>query len=219
MSAKILSTIIITFGTYVLLGQLAGLKVEAWPASPGDHMPLLTKSILSRVQNRSKWKPAVYRGLKIGQSTRTEMLSILGTPERSEQVGRNSPNSEIWYHYVNPKEFSGDLVVVTSRRSEVIIEIRLNPKELSKQEAVKYFGDDYLVTRYSFDRCLGDEEAAPIYESPIGEITFIEYRQRGIALGIDYRDKVTEINYVRGPIGAASSKCKKAARVHMQKLR
>lgn len=82
------------------------------------------------------------------------------------------------------------------------------PKGLSKEDAIKHFGSDYIITRYDFDLCLGNEESAPLFESPTGSVTFVEYRQRGIAIAVDDNSKVDHIRYVSEPIGAASSKCR-----------
>jgi hypothetical protein len=86
--------------------------------------------------------------------------------------------------------------------------IDLLPRDLKKEDAIKHFGQDYILTRYDFDECLGNEEAAPLFESPKGAAVFIEYRQRGIAIAVNGQSNVNEIRYVSEPIGAESSKCK-----------
>ena len=93
-------------------------------------------------------------------------------------------------------------------KTRTIREVHMLPKHLSKEEAIKHFGLDYVVTRYDFDSCLGDEESAPLFESPTGNVINIEYRQRGIALAVNAYGNIDEISYVSGPIGAASSRCK-----------
>jgi len=137
------------------------------------------------------------------------MLRILGKPERSELLEGARSHKEIWHHYADAGDFPGELVVATDKRNGLIIGIWLYPEDLSKQKAIEHFGNDYLITKYDFDRCLGDGESAPLYESPSGEVTFIEYRQRGIALCTDYRGMVTDIRYVKGPIGDPFSRCKR----------
>ena len=74
--------------------------------------------------------------------------------------------------------FPGELTVVINKDTGIVLAINLNPDSLSKADAVKYFGPDYILTRYDFDECLGNEESAPMYESPTGSLLEVEYRHR-----------------------------------------
>ena len=109
--------------------------------------------------------------------------------------------------YDSGGEFAGELTVVIDKRTNVILGINLNPESLSKDEAVKHFGPDYVLTRYNFDECLGDEESAPLYESANGPLREVEYRNRGIALSVNEDGKVNTISYVSKPIGRRESRC------------
>ena len=123
----------------------------------------------------------------------------------------NDPNPEIWNDYDGGGEFPGKLSVVFRKRTGVIVSIYLSPEQLSRDEAIRHFGNDYVETRYDFDRCLGNEESGPMYESPNGQIRFIEYRSRGIAIGLDDDlSRVRDIWYLSRPLGAATSKCKRS---------
>jgi hypothetical protein len=148
--------------------------------------------------------------LTIGKSTRADVLRVLGESKRldtpPDQTLEN-PHPEVWYVYDGGGEFGGSLTVVIDKRTQVVLGIDLSPENLSKDDAVKYFGPDYIVTRYNFDECLGSEESAPLYESANGTVVEIEYRHRGIALSINENGKVNTISYVSKPIGAAESKC------------
>lgn len=161
------------------------------------------------------WKPAKFRTLVMGRSKRSDMLRLLGKPVWSGRpMGEpeNDPNPEVWNDYDGGGEFPGKLSVVFRRRTGVIVSIYLYPAKLSKNEAIKHFGNDYVETRYDYDNCLGDEESAPMYESPNGQVRFIEYRSRGIALLIDDDlSKVRDISYLSGPMGAPASKCKRSS--------
>lgn len=158
-----------------------------------------------------EWRAATYRGLTIGKSTRADMLRIFGEPQSVDapaDQAEDKPNPEAWYVYESGGEFPGRMTVVIEERSGVILRIDLHPESLSKEAVIKHFGDNYITTRYDFDQCLGNEESAPLYETPNGQFVVIEYRERGIAVGINDTGKVDIINYVSKPIGATSSKCK-----------
>ena len=135
------------------------------------------------------------------------MRRIFGKPTRIERFDEDKSDPEVWYHYDGMWEFPGTLRVVVDK-TRTIREVNLLPKELSKEDAIKHFGPDYVITRYDFDLCLGDEEAAPLFESPDGNVIKIEYRQRGIAFGVNAYGNIDEISYVSRPIGAVTSKCK-----------
>src|SRR5215212_5152678 len=155
---------------------------------------------------RGLWQAATYRGLTMGKSTPAEMRRALGRPKRTEVF--DGPNPEIWYEYEGTWEFSGTLTVVVDKKKHIIRTVHMYPRDLNKEEATNYFGSDYVTTRYDFDLCLGDEEAAPLFESQSGSVISIEYRQRGIAVAVNALGRVDHISYVSEPIGAGSSKCK-----------
>jgi hypothetical protein len=160
-----------------------------------------------------EWRAANFRGLMIGQSTREDMLHLLGQPQSSgppDLQTEDELNPEIWNNYESGGELPGKLTVIVDARSSTILGIDLYPENLTREEAINHFGKDYITTRYDFDSCLSkdDGESAPLYESPTGSVTYIEYRARGIALGMNGMGKVDQISYIAKPIGATSSKCK-----------
>lgn len=167
-----------------------------------------SNTAVARIDNSRTWHAATYRGLTMGRSNIAEMKRVFGAPKRSEVFNKGKSNPEVWYYYDGIWEFPGTLRVVVNKTRNTIQAVDIHPQDLSKEEAIKHFGPDYVITRYDFDLCLGDEESAPLFESPRGSVLFIEYRQRGIAISVDSHDKVNDISYVSEPIGAASSKCK-----------
>jgi hypothetical protein len=144
----------------------------------------------------------------MGRSSVAEMRRVLGAPKRSEVFNKGKSNPEVWYYYDSISEFPGTLRVVVDKTKNTVRAVDIQPKDLSKEEAIKHFGQDYVITRYDFDSCLGDEESAPLFESPSGAVISIEYRQRGIAIAVDSNGKVDDISYISEPLGAATSKCK-----------
>lgn len=163
-------------------------------------------------QSKTIWRPARYRGLTMGKSREADLLRILGKQKWSEAFDENGSDAEVWHHYEAEGEFSGELVFAIDKSSRVILNLSLYPKNLSKEEAIKHFGNDYVVTRYDFDDCLGDEESAPLYESQNGSVIKVEYRHRGIAIAVTKSGRVDDITYVSKPMGAVTSKCKEAPR-------
>jgi hypothetical protein len=145
----------------------------------------------------------------MGKSTRADMLRLLGKPEGSSPYNEGKDGSGLLYEYKANGDVPGVIVVAVDNRTDLILNVNLEPQGWSKEQAIKHFGDDYLVTRYDFDDCLGDGESAPLYESPNGSIARIEYRERGIAIAVNDQNNVDYIMYVSEPVGAPSSRCKK----------
>ena len=164
------------------------------------------------VQKDREWHPGTYSGLTAGKSTRTDVLRVLGKAKRLDTPADQDPKEpdpEVWYVYESGGEFPGELTVVLDKRSNTMLRIDLHPESLSREDAVKHFGPDYILTRYDFDNCLGNEESAPLYESANGSLLSIEYRHRGIAVSVNDAGKVKTISYVSKPLGAQKSKCSK----------
>lgn len=161
---------------------------------------------IGRTDSDRVWRAATYRGLTMGASTVDEMRRIFGAPKRSEVFSEGKSSSELWHYYDSPHDFSGTLRVIVA--NNIVQAVEILPKDLKAEDAIKHFGRGYIVTRYDFDSCLGDEESAPLFESISGAVIFIEYRKRGMAIAVDGRGNVNEVTYVSAPIGAESSKCK-----------
>ncbi len=170
---------------------------------------LLFSSNASQRQPNQQWHAAMFRGLIVGKSRRADMVRRLGQPKwtRSpESRGSDDADKETFNNYEGGGEFPGRMTVVINRRG-VISRIDFYPAKLSREQAIAHFGPSYIITKYAFDPCESDEDSEPIYESPNGPLTSLEYRARGIAIAIGYQDMVTKISYVAGPIGRLRPRC------------
>ena len=127
--------------------------------------------------------------------------------QRKGREADEASNQVTWTNYERAGEFPGPTTVVSNTHSGVITRINFYPERLTKEQAIAHFGPGYIITRYAFDSCLDEEDEEPIYESPNGPLVSVEYRSRGIAISVGYKDLVTKISYVSGPIGSAYSRC------------
>ena len=180
-----------------------------------EQRPEAQQPVASDARGNREWRAATYRGLLIGTSTRADVLHVFGHPKRVDipaDQAKDAPNPEEWYVYNGGGEFTGTMTVVIDKRSEVILRIDLYPENLSREEAIRHFGNDYIMTRYEFCKGFEDEDSAPLYETPDGQFFSIEYRGRGIAIGLDNNGKAGIINYVSKPIGAQDSRCNQTSR-------
>jgi len=194
----------------LLIVLIAVTQCSSFASHQQEHQPA-TRT----VQGNNRWRAGNYFGLTVGTSTHADVLRVLGEPVRKDtpvDQAKDEPHPEVWYVYEGGGEFPGALTVVIDKRSGVLLRVDLSPQNLSRDEAIKHFGKDYIVTRYDFDECLGDEESAPLYESPNGSIISVEYRTRGIAVAVDETGRVNTISYISKPIGARQSRCKSTDR-------
>ena len=163
-------------------------------------------SVLS--QTKSSWKPATLRGVTVGQSKLSDVLRSWGKPKWSRTSKPEEDERPVtWTNYERAGEFPGATTVVSDTRTQVITRINFYPDRLTKDQAIAHFGRNYVTTRYAFDSCADEEEADAIYESPNGPVVNVEYRSRGIAISIGYKEMVTKISYVSGPVGTTKSRC------------
>jgi hypothetical protein len=148
-----------------------------------------TRPLGVQKQVNSEWHPAVYKGLTIGRSTRGEMIRVFGEPKSSEVFDDGTGPPEQRFHYESGGEFPGELVFNVDPKSEVILRLILYPTKLTKDEAIKHFGENYKLTRYEFCKGFEDEDSAPVYETPTGQFLTVEYRAKGMALRLAIRMK------------------------------
>lgn len=171
---------------------------------------LLSGAQAAQGPNRA-WRPATYRGLTVGKSKRTDLLRVFGQPRWSRSPKREDEDErdrdrEVWSNFESVGEFPGPTNVLTDKRG-VIARIDSYPSALTRDQAIAHFGKAYVLTRYDLDSCLGDEDSEVFFESPKGSFLYLEYRARGIAISIGYKDLVTKISYLKGPVGSPKSKC------------
>jgi len=159
------------------------------------------------------WCAGTYRGLTIGQSTRADMVRVLGKPLSSGfSADQDEPKNIIWHDYGKiTGDLSGRLGVETDKRTDKIVSVSIAPDDMTKEDAIKYFGQDYKLMGYEFCEGFEDETAVPVYENPKAtQLNNIEYRARGISISIGFRGRVNEIYFVAEPTGLASKDdCKK----------
>jgi len=165
------------------------------------------------------WRKATYRGLTVGKSTRADMLRVLGKPlPSSPSADQHPPYPIIWNDYGRiTGEVSGTLAVEVDRRNNRIVSISVSPDRMTKDEAIRLFGDNYLLMGYEFCKDLPpDAVVGPVYENPkSSQIDYLEYRSKGVAIHLDREGIVNAIYYVSGPIGLTSpAGCKKALDRH-----
>jgi len=102
--------------------------------------------------------------------------------------------------------FRGSWSSVWTRKTRLVLNLILYPEKLKRDDAIKHFGDDYVLTRYEFCNGFDDEDDGPLYETPNGQLVHLEYRAKGISVVLQKNDEVHYISYGSRWI---DSKCKR----------
>ena len=157
-------------------------------------------------QDERQWKAGTYRGITVGKSTATELRQKWGEPKWSGHPEEDNPKNPefLLYDYDAQEEFIIKIRVEVGTKTGKVASIVLSIDKLSLSKAIELFGKDYIESRYQF--CICDlSEGTPIFESPDGDLRYIEYRNRGIAMGVN-GGQVMFIQFVDKPIGFKSAK-------------
>lgn len=158
-------------------------------------------------QDERQWNAGTYRGITVGKSTAAELLQKWGKPKWSGHSEWDDPKNPkfLLYDYDTQEEFIFKIRVATEKKTGKVTNIDIWADELPLSKAIELFGKDYIETWYKFCTCdLGD--GGPIFESPDGNLRYIEYRSHGIAMVVNYRQMITSIQIVDKPIGFKSAK-------------
>jgi len=68
-------------------------------------------------------------------------------------------------------------------------------------------GPGSMTAHYAWAECKSEGGSAPIYEDANGDLEYVEYRVRGIAVDILKDGTVGEISFVKGTLGSVHSPC------------
>jgi len=151
------------------------------------------------------WKPASYHGLVMGKSTDTDVRTVLGKPE---STGKEEDTGDPILVYKTSDPAPGMLNVYIHKGILSSMDLQLS-KSMSQRDLIRLLGNKYVIAHYSFDECLDDgEDGVPVYEDPNGQLTHIEYRDRGIWAPLDPGGSAEEIVFISKSLIPTHSLCK-----------
>ena len=151
-------------------------------------------------QKRKEWRPATWRGLTVGTSTKADVLKLLGNPIRKDFAEPEDDSDDVWYIYNDVGDFPGQFTVQIDKVSDRVTAMRISmTQDVKKEVVLDLLGKDYEIVRA--DACPGFEEldAAPFYRSSKGTAVNIEYASLGISVSIDSKGNVYNVEYLKEP--------------------
>jgi hypothetical protein len=188
---------------FILLFNNTQIVAELIPKKEGQK--------LKTEEAETKWNSAMFLGITVGETTRSEVIQILGNPATIgtwDWDDSKKPKYRLYHYKINNK-YKGDLTVEIETQTNKVLSMDLTPEEMSIKQATDFFGEDYKPTRYDFCDC-SFAKGSPIFESPQGDLLYFEYKRKGIAISINEQAQVSVILFVNKPIGLKSAiDCKK----------
>jgi len=210
-------------GSYFgLVLSLSLLLISCASYAPKSGQPIAQLSAENRPSNTQpasdnrQWRSATYRGLEVGKSTRQDMLRVLGKPKASvvpQARITTNPNTIIAFHYGGPNRYASNLIVGLEKATRMIAWIETSPENLSRDDVIKQFGNNYILTGYKPDDCFIDGQPQMLYETSVEAInpTYaqMEYRRIGTVVQFRLNQEVYRIIYIgdKWPYGNTSSSC------------
>jgi hypothetical protein len=165
---------------------------------------LLSTPAINSQEVTASWQPATYHGIVVGQSSKDDVVRVLGTPKT---FGHEQDTGTATLTYTVSDPVVGSLVVYLQKG--IVDGMTLNPRANLPRNAIKkVMGNSYQVVRYSVDDCLTSGGSAPLYENPKGSIVHFESRDKGLAIIVHDGEGVA-IAYVSKPYGPVHSRCHK----------
>lgn len=204
------STRYFTFSSFCLL---VSITLPGCAVSRSESFPVEVVTPTATPTPSDKWGPAIFEGIRVGEDDRSVAIKILGKPFGSGPPEDQDPEKpEIWDEFRINGDVHDRVTVMSLEKTGRIIMIISHPKELTIDKAKAIFGQDYEINRYSIVPCEDDPSDGPLQLSTDGEFKFVEYREKGIAITLDYSGKlVQDIEYRSEPIGASKAHCDKNA--------
>lgn len=165
---------------------------------------------IKRIQHSASYafKPAEYRGIRMGASRREDVLRVFGEP-KTEALGEEQ---SLYMSYKDIGIVKGRVDVIVDPKSKVVLGLQIYPEKSTLEEVLQLLGPGGVETRWSWATCdeKGLEEFIPVFIDPSGELIGIEYRHLGIYIRPLENGKVDYISYSSSPAGLDADPCPKA---------
>lgn len=172
--------------------------------------PHWTREEISRIQRSASYgfKPAEYKGLWMGVSSKEDVLRVFGRPV-AEGKGEDG---FLYLTYRDIGIVKGPVDVVVEPRSDIVHFIVVHPDNTTVEAIMQKLGPGAVETKWSWATCEEDEFVGfgPAYIDPAGEHIGIEYRHLGIYIVPLEDGKVHSIRYSSSPAGLDADPCPKA---------
>jgi hypothetical protein len=155
----------------------------------------------SAQQQKVKWIPANYRGLKLGQSTYQDVKKIFGEPNWEGQNEENTfdedSETEILLQYNNQGAGKEAADIVIGEKTRIVKAISVVPyPEMTRQEAIEKFGIDYFEISSGESICLNGNQKRGASERKLNYPVLLVYPEKGMYVSINSQNKVMHTGYL-----------------------
>jgi hypothetical protein len=160
---------------------------------------------------KAEWQPASVEGIQIGKTNIKDVGNVFGH-KLNQTFFKDGNGAEVWHEYEVKlfNKWDGKLTFVTEKG--VITSAVFTPRNMSKSEAMDFFGNDFVVSHYRIESSEDDDiDSGTVIEDENGDIETIEYRNKGIAVFPDSKNMITDIQFLSQPLWKKSIKSKESS--------
>jgi hypothetical protein len=160
----------------------------------------------TQIKTRLTWQTPIYQGLRIGESTKSDVEKVFGAPFYAGPYANEDDDSVkdgkwpyIIYEYKYVGKFDGRTTVLMDAKTEIVKSISLSPiypRQLSLTQALDLYGEPTIKLGIDANLCPLDVEKLKEQEKLVNKNThlaFLLYPQRGMWLLVREDETVSEI--------------------------
>jgi hypothetical protein len=157
--------------------------------------------VSSKETDKTKWIAPIYLGLKLGESTKTEVKSLFGEPTYEgvpeENAFLNEREGEIEMEYRDLPSVDGVIVITLGKKSLVLKAVTFypnNPK--SREEIVAEFGSDFFEVASHESMCIKPNSQIGSNFKHLNEYPIaLVYPNKGMYISIQEQNLIAHIGY------------------------
>lgn len=151
----------------------------------------------------SRFRPARFRGIRLGQDRIDRLVGKVGGPTHVQKS--IEPGIDVyWFKLAGTSE----TISATVNSKGVVTTVAVESVDMPLDQAYRQFGKALVSVRYAPDPCVLSGESVPIYEDPKGDIVHLVDMERGTILWLNStKTVVMSILYVDRPMRGQKPSC------------
>ena len=178
------------------------LSNQVFVTTPEQEKPKTAAPVSDDVR---KWIAPTYLGLKLGVSTEKDARELFGDPDSTyqnqdeDEVFLEDKESETVLEYTKSTKVNGGIVIIVGKTTQVIKGISIYPNDLTMQDAVSKFGNDFFQKDTYRPHCVDEKQKQGVFDDKQTYPFLLVYPNSGMLLDIRKFDsgvKVSRIDYL-----------------------
>jgi hypothetical protein len=155
---------------------------------------------------RNQWKPGSYLGIKLGETTKFEVIRQFGNPiwegNPEERTFVGDTETEVLLEYEKIKDFDGRISILVGKKTNIVKAIDIYPKiPIKRSEILAKLGNDFVQVTTSDIWCNNDNFVVSLsktfesFESSEFPILMI-FANQGVYFSVEINGDVDHIGFL-----------------------